>query len=149
MTEVIKGLRYANGVAFDPISRTLYVSEHLNRRIMALQLDASNRVMASSVFVDFSKHPATRAFTYPLAGPDGIALWSGFLAVAEYGEGRVHLFDRTGKHLNTLTVAMTFVDTVVWDSVGNFYAAGAFSNTQPPYEGQVVRFSPTEWRLNY
>jgi sugar lactone lactonase YvrE len=146
MTEVVRDVRYANGVAFDTNSRTLYVSEHLARRILALRLDASGRVTDSSVFADFSQYPATRAFSYSLAGPDGIALWPGLLAVAEYGEGRVHLFDRLGKHLNTLNVAMPFVDTVAWDEVGNLYAGGAFSNSQPPYEGQVVQFGQAQWQ---
>ncbi len=145
MTEVARDIRYANGVAFDTASKTLYVSEHLARRILALRLDASRRVTASSVFADFSAYPATRTFSYPLAGPDGIALRPGFLAVAEYGEGRVHLFDRSGGHLHTLNVAMPFVDTVAWDGAGNLYAGGAFSNSTPPYEGQVVRFTATQW----
>lgn len=147
MTEVINGLKYANGVAFDSISRTLYISEHLARRIIALRLDTSHRVTASSFFADFSQHSATRSFSYALAGPDGIALRPDYLAVAEYGEGRVHLFDRTGNHLNTLKVAMPFVDTVAWDEEGNLYAGGAFSNIQPPYAGRVVRFAPAEWRI--
>jgi spermidine synthase len=144
MTEVARDIRYANGVAFDTASRTLYVSAHLARRILALRLDASQRVTATRVFADFSNYPATREFSYPLAGPDGIALRPGLLAVAEYGEGRVHLFDRAGRHLNTLRVAMPFVDTVAWDDAGNLYAGGAFSNSQPPYEGRVVKFSPGE-----
>lgn len=86
MTEVARDIRYANGVAFDAASRTLYVSEHLARRILALRLDASGRVTTSGVFANFSRYPATRAFAYPLAGPDGIALRPGLLAVAEYGE---------------------------------------------------------------
>ncbi len=68
------------------------------------------------------------------------------LAVAEYGEGRVHLFDRAGKHLNTLKVSMPFVDTVAFDGAGNLYAGGAFQNTRPPFEGAVVRFAPAEWQ---
>ena len=146
MTEVVRELKYANGVAFDSVSRTLYVSEHLARRILALRLDARQRVIASHVFADFSQHTATRTFSYLLAGPDGIALRPGLLAVAEYGEGRVHLFDRLGKHLNTLKVAMPFVDTVAWDDAENLYAGGAFSNTRPPFEGQVVRFGSAEWQ---
>jgi hypothetical protein len=56
----------------------------------------------------------------------------------------VHLFDREGRHYNTLKVAMPFVDTVAWDGTGNF-AGGAFQNTQPPFEGAVVRFAPGQW----
>ena len=80
-----------------------------------------------------------------MPGPDGIALRPGLLAVAEYGEGRVHLFDRDGRHLNTLKVSMPFVDTVIWDGAGNLYAGGAFQNTRPPYEGAVVRFPQSDW----
>ena len=145
MTEVVGQIRYANGVNFDPASRTLYLSEHLARRVLALTLDTRQRVTATRVLVDFAQNAATREFSYRLAGPDGIALRRGLLAVAEYGEGRVHLFDRDGHHYNTLKVAMPFVDTVAWDSAGNLYAGGSFQNTQPPFEGAVVRFAPSEW----
>ena len=145
MTEVAKDLKYANGVAFDANSRTLFVSEHLARRILALTLDGRQRVNNRQVFADFAQHPETRSFSYAEAGPDGIALRPGLVAVAEYGEGRVHLFDRSGKHLNTLKVAMPFVDTVAWDGAGNLYAGGSFQNSRPPFEGAVVRFAPGEW----
>jgi hypothetical protein len=63
--------------------------------------------------------------------------------VAEYGEGRVHLFDRDGRH-HTAQVSMPFVDMVM-GRLGNLYAGGAFQNTRPPYEGAVVRFPQGEW----
>ena len=145
MTEVVGGVRYANGVNFDPATRTLYLSEHLARKVHALTLDTRQRVTARRVLIDFAQVPAARQFSYPLAGPDGIALRPGWLAVAEYGEGRVHLFDREGRHRNTLKVSMPFVDTVAWDGSGNLYAGGAFQNTRLPFEGAVVRFAPEEW----
>jgi sugar lactone lactonase YvrE len=145
MTEVVRHIRYANGVNFDPASRTLYLSEHLARRVLALTLDARQRVTARRVLADFAQVPAARVYSYPLAGPDGIALRPGLMAVAEYGEGRVHLFGRDGRHYNTLKVAMPFVDTVAWDGAGNLYAGGSFQNARPPFEGAVVRFAPSEW----
>jgi sugar lactone lactonase YvrE len=145
MTEVVNSIRYANGVNFDPMSRTLYVSEHLARRVLALTLDRGHRVTARKTLIDFAQTDATRQFTYLLAGPDGIALRPGLMAVAEYGEGRVHIFDRDGRHRKTLKVSMPFVDTVIWDGAGNLYAGGAFQNTRPPYEGAVVRFPQIEW----
>ncbi|MBX9825207.1 MAG: SMP-30/gluconolactonase/LRE family protein [Xanthobacteraceae bacterium] len=145
MTEVIGQIRYANGVNFDPATRTLYLSEHLARRVLAFTLDGRHRVTARKVLIDFAQVPAARTYSFPLAGPDGIALRPGLMAVAEYGEGRVHIFDRDGRHRSTLKVSMPFVDTVVWDGAGNLYAGGAFQNTRPPYEGAVVRFSPAEW----
>ena len=145
MTEVVGQVKYANGVNFDPASHTLYVSEHLARRVLALTLDSRQRVTARKVLIDFAQQDATRSFTFPLAGPDGIALRPGLLAVAEYGEGRVHLFDRDGRYRNTLKVSMPFVDTVIWDDSGNLYAGGAFQNTRPPFEGAVVRFPQSDW----
>jgi sugar lactone lactonase YvrE len=146
MTEVVNQLKYANGVAFDATTRTLYVSEHLARRVLALKVDARQRVTSPLVFADFAQHAGTRLFSYSEAGPDGIALRPGLLVVAEYGEGRIHLFNRSGAHLRTLKVPMPFVDTVAWDGADNLYAGGAFQNRRAPYEGQVVRFSPSEWR---
>lgn len=146
VTEVTSGLRYANGVAFDAAAHTLYVSEHLARRIHVLKLDSSNRVIESGIFIDFAKNPATASHDYTLAGPDGLALGTEYLAVAEYGEGRVHLFDRDGRYRRTLKVAMAFVDTVTWDDKGGLYAGGAFSNSRAPYEGRVIRFLSAAWR---
>ncbi len=145
ITEVIAGIRYANGVTFDPQTRTLYVSEHLNRRILALTLDRSQRVTARRVLVDFSAAPATREHTYALAGPDGLVLRQGYLVAAEYGEGRVHVFSRDGRWLRTVKVPMPFVDTVAFDAGGTLYAGGAFQNLRPPYEGIVVRVAPKDW----
>jgi sugar lactone lactonase YvrE len=145
MTEILGQLKYANGVNFDAATRTLYVAEHLARRVLSFTLDSRLRIAANRVLVDFAQVPAARSYSFPLAGPDGIALRPGLMAVAEYGEGRVHLFDRNGRHLNTLKVSMPFVDTVAWDGAGNLYAGGAFQNTRPPYEGAVVRFAPADW----
>jgi gluconolactonase len=145
MTEVVSGIRYANGVNFDPKTRTLYVSEHLARRVWAMTLDSGDKVTSRKVLIDFSQIDASKTYSYPLAGPDGIALRPGLMAVAEYGEGRVHLFDRDGHHINTLKVSMPFVDTVIWDGAGNLYAGGSFQNMRPPFEGAVVRFSPEQW----
>jgi gluconolactonase len=146
MTEVVGGIRYANGVNFDPASRTLYVSEHLARCVLAFTVDARQHASARRVLIDFTELPAAKTFSYPLAGPDGIALRPDAMAVAEYGEGRVHVFDRDGKHRTTLKVDMPFVDTVIWDDAGNLYAGGSFQNERPPFEGAVVRFAPGDWR---
>src|ERR1700753_3764555 len=107
MTEVANGLRYTNGIQFDPASHTLYVSEHLARRILALTLDSSQRITPRKLFADFSQFPGSRQHTYEEAGPDGLILGpGGVLIAAEYGESRVHVFDRTGQLLNTLKVSM-------------------------------------------
>jgi gluconolactonase len=63
MTEVVGQIRYANGVNFDPASRTLYVSEHLGRKVLALTLDRRQQVTARRVFADFAQVPPTRDST--------------------------------------------------------------------------------------
>ncbi len=146
MTQVVGGIKYANGVAFDRTTRTLFVSEHLARRVLALTLDRSHQVTARRVFADLAQHPASRSYSYSEAGPDGIVLRDNLVVVAEYGEGRVHLFDRAGRHLNTLKVPMPFVDTVAFSPDGNLYAGGSFQNMRPPFEGAVLRFAPAEWQ---
>jgi gluconolactonase len=145
MKQVVGGIRYANGVNFDPATRTLYVSEHLARRVLALTLDGRQNVSARKVLIDFAAVPTIRDHSYPLAGPDGIALRPGLMAIAEYGEGRVHIFDRAGRYQTTLKVDMPFVDTVIWDDAGNLYAGGSFQNTRPPFEGAVVKFPQGDW----
>ena len=106
--------------------------------MLALTLDRRQHVTARRVFVDFAQQFRPRAST-PIRWPGRTAsrCGPGFVAVAEYGEGRVHLFDRDGRHLNTLKVSMPFVDTVAWDDAGNLYAGGSFQNTRPPFEGAV------------
>ena len=145
MTEVVNSIRYANGVNFDPATRTLYVSEHLARRVLAYSVDVHQHGSGRRVLIDFASVPGASQYSYPLAGPDGIALCPGFMAVAEYGEGRVHVFDRDGHYRTTLKVDMPFVDTVIWDDAGNLYAGGSFQNTRPPFEGAVVKFPQSDW----
>jgi sugar lactone lactonase YvrE len=145
MTEVVNSIRYANGVNFDPATRMLYVSEHLARRVLAYTVDVRQQASGRRVLIDFAAVPAASQHAYPLAGPDGIALRPGFMAVAEYGEGRVHIFDRDGHHRTTLKVDFPFVDTVIWDDAGNLYAGGSFQNERPPFEGAVVKFPQSDW----
>src|SRR5258708_31319694 len=57
MTEVVGQIRYANGVNFDPATRTLYLSEHLARRVHALTLDARQRVTARRGLNDLPHDP--------------------------------------------------------------------------------------------
>ena len=57
MTEVVGQIKYANGVNFDPATRTLYVSEHLARRVHALTVDTRQRVTARKVLIDFAQVP--------------------------------------------------------------------------------------------
>jgi len=106
-------IRYANGIALDEPRRTLYVAEHLNRRILKMQLDADYNVVKTSVFFDFADSGLSRP-EYPRAGPDGVLLRdNGELLVAEYGAGRIIRIAADGAVMATLPVPMPYVTNMV------------------------------------
>ena len=142
---VLDNIKYANGVAFDSKSRTLFVSEHLGRRILAVVLDAKMNALSRKVFYDFATTLQTSAYTYTEAGPDGLALGDNFLVVAEYGSSRVHVIARSGHYLRTIRVPMAFVTTVVMGDGGELYIGGPHRNDVPPFEGIVVKLEKGEW----
>ena len=88
----IKGLHYANGLAFDG-SGNLLVSEHLARSIRIFT-SHSDLVFCGdpSYGIDLEFIPGKQ--DDPLSGPDGLEYTSnGKLLVAEYGRGRVLIFN--------------------------------------------------------
>ena len=106
-------IRYANGISFDEARRTLYVSEHLNRRILKMQLDADYNVVKTSIFFDFSQSGLALP-DYAMAGPDGQLLRdNGELFVAEYGAGRIIRIAADGAVMATLPVPMPYVTNMV------------------------------------
>ena len=142
MTEVVGQIHYANGVNFDPATRTLYVSEHLARRVLALTLDNSQRVTARRVLSIFAQLPATRQFSYSLAGPDGHRLAARRDGLGVWQRGGCMCSTRAGQHRSTRSRCSCRSSTR-WP-LGRrrpSFAGGAFQNTRPPFEGAVVRFS--------
>lgn len=106
-------IRYANGISFDEARRTLYVSEHLNRRILKMQLDADYNLVKTSVFFDFAQSGLALP-DYAMAGPDGQLLRdNGELFVAEYGAGRIIRLAADGSMMSSITVPMPYVTNMV------------------------------------
>jgi sugar lactone lactonase YvrE len=106
-------IRYANGIAWDGPRRTLYVSEHLNRKILQFVLDADYNLLRQAVFFDFERAGVERP-EYALAGPDGLVLRdNGELLAAEYGAGRILRIAANGALLAMIPVPMPYVTNMV------------------------------------
>lgn len=135
---VAEGLRYANGIRIDEKRARLYVSEHLARRVLVMDVAKPGEVGAPSVFFDLVSLPPAK-LAYPLAGPDGMLLDDkGRLYVAEYGAGRVMLLSPEGKLLRVIPVPMQFVTNFAALPTGQIVVVGAFENDQPPMPGLVT-----------
>ncbi|OAI51535.1 hypothetical protein AYO46_07945 [Betaproteobacteria bacterium SCGC AG-212-J23] len=135
---VAEGLRYANGIRIDEKRSRLYVSEHLARRVLVMDVAKPGEVGAPSVFFDLAALPPA-AKSYELAGPDGMLLDDkGRLYVAEYGAGRVMLLSTEGKLLRVIPVPMQFVTNFAALPGGQIVVVGAFQNDQPPMPGLVT-----------
>jgi len=137
--EVLKGLRYANGIFLDRKRQQLYVSEHLNRRIHRYSLLAPGKVGSHEVFFDFRDAPSS-LFSYPLAGPDGLMVReNGAVLVAEYGAGRILEISRERRFVRQLNVPMQFVTNMtLWPNAGTLIVTGTFHNDIPPQHGRVI-----------
>lgn len=100
-----EGIHYANGVAVSPDGTTLYVSEHLSRRILAYDIAGDGSLSGKRVFValdDLVGEDRNRTWEI---GPDGLAMdREGNLFAAEYGAGRVLVIDREGRLAATIPV---------------------------------------------
>lgn len=64
VVKLYEGLRGANGLAFSPDEKTLYVNEYLGARLFAMELDRKDMVETRRVLVDFSRMGGGR--------PDGL-----------------------------------------------------------------------------
>lgn len=110
LRRVAEGIHYANGVALSPDGAILYVSEHLERQVLAYDVAAGGSLSGRRVFVrldDLFGGDSERSWEI---GPDGLAVDShGNLYIAEYGGGRLVIVDRSGALLATVPVPETHV----------------------------------------
>ncbi len=110
---IASGLKYPNGVAFSDKSSTLYVAEHLAKRVLSFRLDRNGSIVNSFVAVPRSVlFPASFGEGEQLAGPDGIRIDDeGNLYIALYGAGIVHVVRSSGQH-HRVKVPMKYVTSI-------------------------------------
>jgi sugar lactone lactonase YvrE len=132
------GLRYANGVHLDEKRRRLYVSEHLQRRVLVGELAGPGKVGPLRVFFDLNV-PALRRSAFAQAGPDGLlANRDGSLYIAEYGAGRVLLVSPQGTLQRVIPVPTQFVTNFAyWPERGQVMVTGTFSLDERSMPGRV------------
>ena len=144
-TDLAGGLRYSNGVLVQEAQRRLLVSEHLNRRIIALGLPSPGIVRAPQVFFDFRAAPSVTN-PYPLSGPDGIAAFAdGEILVADYGNGRLLHLSGDGTFIQAIAVQYPYVTNMaIMPDQRSMFVLMTESNTTPPLHGIVQRFTISE-----
>jgi gluconolactonase len=139
LRRVAQNLRYPNGVFFDRAARALFVSEHLNRRILRFAVERDGSLGARTVFADFNVL-TRRVGDYAEAGPDGLERGpDGDLYVCLYGEGRIVRLTPEGRLAKSIPVATPYLTNIAFGPDGEAYVTGAFENIAPPLRGQVER----------
>lgn len=94
LIRVAEGIHYANGVALAPDRRTLFVSEHLSRRVLAYDVAEEGTLSGGRTYVSLDELVGTDDEVSWEVGPDGLAVDDeSRLYIAEYGAGRVLIVD--------------------------------------------------------
>jgi sugar lactone lactonase YvrE len=105
LRRAVEGIRYANGVALTQDGLTLYVSEHLNRRVLAFDVAVNGSLSAPREFLRLDDVVGADPARGWEVGPDGLAVdRNGNVYIAEYGGGRIVIVDGNASLLATVEV---------------------------------------------
>jgi gluconolactonase len=144
LRRVAESLHYPNGVFVDQNEQTLYVDEHLRRRVLRYPILEGGELGPSHVFADIDAL-TRRVGSYREAGPDGLERGpGGDLYVCLYGEGRVLRLSPQGRLIASIPVATPYLTNIAFGPDGAAYLTGSFDNLAPPFPGQVMRLAPAE-----
>lgn len=133
------GIRYANGLTLADGGKSLLVGAHLERRILAYQVQADATLKPNGVYLDLQPYmgASVRSDAW-LVGPDVLAFdRAGNLYVCEYGGGRVLIF--AGKTLvKSIAIPSRFVNSVAFGpQPDRVFVGAADSNRDPALPGKV------------
>ena len=144
---IATGIHYANGVALARGGRTLFVSEHLERRVLAYPVEFDGSLGLRRVFVELDRVAPAGPHDWEV-GPDGLAVdRRGNLFIAEYGAGRVLVVDGKGALVATIPIPERYVTAPAFgpDEARVFVTAPA-NNTTPPFVGKVYSIANPVFR---
>jgi sugar lactone lactonase YvrE len=110
LTRLAEGIHYANGVALTADRTTLYVSEHLARRVLAYDVTADGSLTNRRVFVELDALDGPNPRRGWEVGPDGLAVdRAGNVYIAEYGAGRLLIVGPDARLKATIAVPERYV----------------------------------------
>ncbi len=148
LTRVAEGIHYSNGVALTPDGKTLYVSEHLSRRVLAFDVAADGTLSGRRVFVALDKierHDPNWGWE---VGPDGLAVdRAGNLYIAEYGAGHMLIVDRQARLITTVAFKQPYVTAMALGANDTrLYVTAPVSLFSPDAPGAVYELKNPAYR---
>lgn len=142
LRRVAEGIHYANGVALSADGAILYVSEHLQRQVLAYDVAADGSLSGRRVFVRLDDLVGSDPGRNWEVGPDGLAVdGRGNLTIAEYGGGRLMIVDSGGALLAILPVPKSHVTAMALiDDERRLFVTAPASLYDPTAPGGVYLF---------
>jgi sugar lactone lactonase YvrE len=139
LRRVAGNIHYANGVAVSADGRTLFVSEHLERRVLSFAIGEDGALGDPKVFLDLDDVRPDDPDRSWEVGSDGLAVdRHGNLYVAEYGGGRVLIVDRNAALVATIEVPEAYVTApALIDDERRIFITAPASLADPSAPGKV------------
>ena len=138
LRRVAEGIHYANGVALSPDGMVLYVSEHLERRVLAFDVKADGSLKRRRVHLVLDRLVGADKTRGWWVGPDGLAVdRAGNLVIAEYGAGRLLIVSGEGHLRFTVPVPERYVTGVAFSAGEDRIFVTAAEARTPVYRGGV------------
>jgi gluconolactonase len=138
LSRVAEDIHYANGVALSPDGKLLYVSEHLERRILAYDVAGDGSLSGRRVFVALDDLVGPARDRGWEVGPDGLATdREGRLFAAEYGGGRFFVIGTDGRLLATVEVPDPYITALAFGADEDRIFVTAPTTRMTPMSGKV------------
>ena len=130
--------RYTNGIALGRDGKSLFVSEHIGRKIWRLRLQGA-QVRSREIFFDLDRARLSRS-DFDKTGPDGLYVTpSSELIAAEYGASRLLWITRDGRLKKVIQVPFKFVTNMAPRPDGHgLVVTGTYSLDDPQSRGRVI-----------
>jgi gluconolactonase len=143
LSRLAEGIHYANGVALSHDGKTLYVSEHLERQVLAYDVAADATLSNRRVFVRLDDVEASVPGRSWEVGTDGLAMdAAGNLYIAEYGAGHLLIVGPDAKLRATIDVDEKYITApALTPDETRIYITAPVSTYEPAAPGKVYSFA--------